>query len=100
MTVFLGSGLFGVCVWVRPTRVRLARICCRHRRLHYRGAPGEEHLHELAIAESRMEFFDRGVDQKENENPNLDSGEAVPSEVPRHVLRNCSKGSSGEKVFD
>ena len=35
--------------------------------------PGEEYLHELAIAESRIEFFDRCVDQKENEDPNLDS---------------------------
>jgi hypothetical protein len=62
--------------------------------------PGEEYLHELAIAESRIEFLDRGVDQKENEDPNLDSGETVPSEVSCHVIRNRSDGSSCENVFD
>ena len=62
--------------------------------------PGEEYLHELAITESRIQFFDRGVDQKQNENPNLDSSKAVPGEVSRYVLRNRAEGSSGEKVFD
>ena len=45
------------------------------RRLHYRRTPGEEYLHELAITESHL--VARGVDQKENEDPNLDSGEAA-----------------------
>jgi hypothetical protein len=39
--------------------------------LCYRRTLGEKYLHELAIAESRIEFFDRCVDQKENEDPNL-----------------------------
>jgi hypothetical protein len=46
--------------------------------LCYRRTLGEEYLHELAIAESCVEFFDRCLDRKENEDPNLDSGEAVP----------------------
>src|SRR5271166_5341804 len=96
---FCGLGLFGVFVPVRRPRLRIARIRCRQRRLHCWRTPGEEYLHELAITESRIEFLDRGVDQKENEDPNLNSEEAVPSEVSCHVLRNRSEGSSGEKVF-
>src|SRR5271165_1213506 len=99
MALSKGLGLFGVCVSVRHPRLRPARIHCRQRRLHYRRTSGEEYLHEFAITESRIQFLDRGVDQKENEDPNLDSGEAVPSEVSRHILRNRSEGSSGEKVF-
>ena len=42
----------------------------------------------------------RGPRLIENEDPNLDSGETVLSEVSRHVLRNRSEGSSGENIFD
>src|SRR5580704_18559031 len=97
----VGLGLFSVSVSVRRPRLRTtARIRCLQRWLHYWRTPGEEYLHELAIAEPRIQFFDRGVDQKQNEDPNLDSGKAVPGEVSRHVLRNLAEFSSGKKVFD
>jgi hypothetical protein len=52
------------------------------------------------MTKPRTQFFDRGVDQKQNEDPNLDSGKAVPGEVRRHVTWNRVEGSSREKVFD
>jgi hypothetical protein len=66
----------------------------------FQSTPGKEDFRKLVITEARIEFFDRGVDQKQNEDPNLDSGKAVPGEVNRHVLWNLADGSSGEKVFD
>jgi hypothetical protein len=48
--------------------------------------PGEEDLHELAIAEPRIQLGTRGVDQKQNEDPDLDSSKAAPGEVSRHVM--------------
>ena len=62
--------------------------------------PGEEDLPELAITKPRIQFFDPGVDQKRNKDPNLDTSKSVPSEVRRHVTWNRVEGSSSEKVFD
>jgi len=54
----------------------------------------------LAITEPIIQFDDRGIDQKQNKDPYLHSGKAVPGEVRRHVPWNPAEGSSGEKVFD
>jgi len=43
-----------------------------------------------AATERRIQFDDRSVNQKQNKDPNLNSGKAVPGEVCRHILGNST----------
>src|ERR1700758_3656894 len=68
--------------------------------LQLRWRSGEEDLHELALTQTRIQLGDRGVDQEQNEDPDLDSGKPVPGEVSHHVLGDAAGGPSAEPVFD
>jgi len=58
--------------------------------VRFRQPPGKEDLPELAIAEARIQFDDRGVNQKQNEDPDLYGCEAVPGEVSHHIFGNSA----------
>jgi hypothetical protein len=98
--VFRRRNLLSVSVTFSRLSLTSARTRYRRCQLRFRRTPGEEDLPELAIAEQCIQLGDRGVNQKQNEDPNLYGRKAVPSEVSRHVLRDPTEGSSGEKVFD
>lgn len=52
------------------------------------------------MPERRIQFSDRGIEQKQYEDPDLYGRKAVPGEVSRHVFRNSTEGSAAENVFD
>ena len=54
-----------------------ASIRYRRCQVRFRQPRGEEDLPEPAAAELRIQFDNRGVDQKQNEDPNLNSGKPV-----------------------
>jgi len=63
-------------------------------------APAKEDLPENAGAEHCIYFDDRAVNQKQNEDPDLYRGKAMPGKMIRNVLRDPRESSAGEKVFD
>src|SRR5215469_2752720 len=53
----------------------------RRRRLRLGRTSAKENLPQLAVPERRIQFDDRGVNQKQNEDPDLYHRKAVPGEV-------------------
>ncbi len=90
--------------WRLNGRSRVLQFGCNSRLplCHFRSrrAPGEEDLHELSLAEHRIQFDERAANQKQNEDPDLYGGKAMPGEVCRKVRRNPAMGSAGKKIFD
>ena len=63
----------------------------------FRRTPAEEYLPQLPTTEPRIQFLDRGVDQKQNEDPNLpgmwssDVRYTPPDQTPRYARNEIGK---------
>ena len=65
-----------------------------------RRPPAEEQAEQLAMTQPRAQRGDRGVNQEQNEDPELIGCEPMPAEVRRHVLRELSELASTKPVFE
>src|ERR1700733_9504514 len=60
------------------------------RRPRIRCMVSEQDPGELAMTEPGIDFGDRGVDEEQTEDPDLNGGVQLPGEVVRHIVRHDS----------
>ena len=63
------------------------------------GTFDEEDPSELAGAKYGIQFGHRGVNEKQNEDPDLYGCESMPGEVHHDVFSHATEGSPGGQVF-
>jgi len=68
--------------------------------LQFRRAPRKENLEQLAMTEQRVQVGGGGVNQEQNEDPDLDRGKTMPGEMRRHIFRIAVDPTATDKILD
>jgi hypothetical protein len=62
--------------------------------------PLKKDLEQLTVTEQHVQVCGCGVNQEQNEDPDLDRGKTMPGEMRRHIFGNAIDPSAAHKILD